>query len=80
MRNPETPRSVRRLTECPWSLSTLSGTAGVSWESPLGPESPRSLRGSRSVPGDFLSCLAGARARKVSEKVSLESPGGPGVS
>ena len=71
------------LPECPWSIfccPARCAAIGVSWESPAAPESPRSLRGSRSVPGDFLSCLAGARARKVSEKVSLESPGGPGVS
>ena len=67
MRNPETPRSVRQLTECPWSLSTLSGAArgcrsvqGVSVGPGVSQESP----GSRSVPGVFF---AGRRVARVSE-------------
>ena len=76
MRNPETPRSVRQLTECPWSLSTLSGAArgcrsvlgvsvgpGVSQESPGLPECPWSL---------FRWPARGARFG-----VSWESPWGP---
>ena len=56
MRDPESPRSLRQLTECPWRLSTLSGAArarrsvlgvsvglGVSGESPGLPECPWSL-------------------------------------
>ena len=41
------------------------------------PECPWSLRGSRSVPGDLPSCLAGGASIKKLKKVSQECPGGP---
>ena len=71
VRDPESPRSLRQLTECPWRLSTLSGTArairsvlGVS----VGPGDSRESPGLPECPWSLFEPPGGARGRLRAKK------------